>query len=74
MAYTLVSARANGHLVRPRRRELAPVNRGAGCGCAFKDGERNAIIDGAPGKRLSRTGGGDTGQGDLSSKLAAAAR
>jgi hypothetical protein len=30
----------------------------------FKDGERNAIIDGAPGRKLSRTAA-NTDQGDL---------
>ena len=42
----------------------------------FKDGERNAIIDGAPGKRLSKTAAGDTGPGRslLNRRLHGAAR
>ena len=31
----------------------------------FKDGERGAVVDGAPARRPARTGGGDPGQGDL---------
>ncbi len=58
--YTLIR-RANGHLATSAR-ELAPAE---AVRLRFKDGERNAIIDGAPGKRLSKTAAGDTGQGDL---------
>jgi exodeoxyribonuclease VII large subunit len=58
--YTLIR-RANGRLATSAR-ELAPAE---AVRLRFKDGERNAIIDGAPGKRLSKTAAGNPDQGDL---------
>jgi exodeoxyribonuclease VII large subunit len=57
--YTLIR-RANGRLATSAR-ELAPAE---AVRLRFKDGERNAIIDGAPGRKLSRSAG-NTEQGDL---------
>jgi exodeoxyribonuclease VII large subunit len=57
--YTLIR-RANGRLATSAR-ELAPAE---AVRLRFKDGERNAIIDGAPGRKLTRKSG-DTDQGDL---------
>ncbi|HXQ13813.1 MAG TPA: exodeoxyribonuclease VII large subunit [Caulobacteraceae bacterium] len=57
--YTLIR-RANGRLATSAR-ELAPAE---AVRLRFKDGERNAIIDGAPGRKLSRTAG-NSDQGDL---------
>jgi exodeoxyribonuclease VII large subunit len=58
--YTLIR-RANGRLATSAR-ELAPAE---AVRLRFKDGERNAIIDGAPGKRLSKSAAGNPDQGDL---------
>jgi exodeoxyribonuclease VII large subunit len=58
--YTLIR-RANGRLATSAR-ELAPAE---AVRLRFKDGERNAIIDGAPGRKLSRGGPGNPDQGDL---------
>jgi exodeoxyribonuclease VII large subunit len=58
--YTLIR-RANGRLATSAN-ELAPAE---AVRLRFKDGERNAIIDGAPGRRTTRTAVGDTSQGDL---------
>ncbi len=58
--YTLIR-RANGRLATSAL-ELAPAE---AVRLRFKDGERNAIIDGAPGRKLSRSGAGNSDQGDL---------
>jgi len=57
--YTLIR-RANGQLATSAR-QLAPAE---AVRLRFKDGERNAIIDGAPGRKASRTGAA-ADQGDL---------
>jgi exodeoxyribonuclease VII large subunit len=57
--YTLIR-RANGRLATSAR-ELAPAE---AVRLRFKDGERNAIIDGHGGARRARAAG-DSGQGDL---------
>jgi exodeoxyribonuclease VII large subunit len=57
--YTLIR-RASGRLATSAR-ELAPAE---AVRLRFKDGERNAIIDGAPGRKLSRAAG-NSDQGDL---------
>ena len=57
--YTLIR-RANGRLATSAR-ELAPAE---AVRLRFKDGERNAIIDGAPGRKPSRVSG-NPDQGDL---------
>jgi exodeoxyribonuclease VII large subunit len=58
--YTMIR-RADGSLATSAR-QLAPAE---AVRLKFKDGERNAIIDGAPGRRLTRSPAGDSGQGDL---------
>ena len=57
----VVDLSGNGSLATSAR-QLAPAE---AVRLKFRDGERNAIIDGAPGRKAARASAGDTGQGDL---------